>query len=146
MVYERQWGEITLGQETCPKVEINCSCLGKEKEVKKKIKKKRRKMKGMERKKKSRFGWEKCFHNQEELFKLANIMWPNDPLPFIFLLACFPPPREHLKKGKEQADVPGSCWWEFRGTSELLFSLQRHPAGNHDSQLGHKGLAINLGI
>lgn len=103
-------------------------------------------MKGMERKKKSRFGWEKCFHNQEELFKLANIMWPNDPLPFIFLLACFPPPREHLKKGKEQADVPGSCWWEFRGTSELLFSLQRHPAGNHDSQLGHKGLAINLGI
>lgn len=96
-------------------------------------------------KKKSNFGWEDCFHSQEELFKLANITRPVDPLPFIFLLACFPPPWDHLKKGKEQTDVPGPCWLEITGSSELLVSLQRHPAGNHDSQLGHEALAINLG-
>lgn len=83
--------------------------------------------------------------SQEELFKLATITRPVDSLPFIFLLACFPPPWDHLQKKKEQTDVPGPCCWEIRGTSELLVSLQRHPAGNHDSQLGHKGLAINLG-
>lgn len=97
------------------------------------------------KKKKSSFGWEDCFHSQEELFKLANTTWPVDPFPFIFLLACLPPPWERLKEGKEQTDVPGLCWWGFRDTSELLVSLQSHPAGNGDSQLGHEGLAINLG-
>lgn len=80
--------------------------------------------KGKKKKKKDRFGWEGCFHSQEELFELANVTRPVEPLPFVSLLACLPPPRGSLKEGKEQTDVPGLCFWDVRAHPRDL-SLSR---------------------
>lgn len=98
-----------------------------------------------ERKKKDSFGWEGCFHSQEELFKLANVTRPVECLPFISLLACLPF-SSGQSEGKEGTD---RCSWPVllgcESTSKRFVTLQRHPGGNWDSLLGHEGLVVKLG-